>query len=319
MSIDVAMENLVHSRATPIANSTHSGLTVVIPSYHGGRELLSCLGSLEFCVSADTHILVVDNASTDGSIDVAQAHFGSMEFLRNSRNVGFGSACNQGIERALERGDEFVLLINQDTLAAPDLIERLIAFAKETPRAGVIGAKTLSTQPMPDGSPRLLYAGAWKRCLPLWQKIPGIGRADRGQATQPFEVDYVWGHGMLLRTAALQEVGLFDPGFFMYYEDMDLCLRMKAAGWQVWCDPKALMWHDVEDGPRAKKSDGWRWKLKLDSARHFHRKRYSAVTAELLLFAHVVREAASLAWDRNFQAAGHLIGAWRGGSGKGMS
>ena len=115
---------------------------------------------------------------------------------------------------------------------------------------------------------------------------------------------------MFLRTAAMREVGLFDPGFFMYYEDLDLCLRMKEAGWDLWCEPKALMWHDVEDGPRAKKSDGWRWNMKMTSARHFFRKRHSNRTAELLLFVSVVREAASLARDRNFQAVRHLVGAW---------
>ena len=312
MRIDLDTEVELDQEATRIRTGTTGAVTVIIPSYQGGVDLLQCLQSLEASTYGKLQLLVVDNASNDGSVEAAHRQFESVEFVRNTTNVGFGAACNQGNRQAMERGDEFVLLINQDTLVAPDLIEKLVACADRYPRAGVIGAKTLSSQPMPDGSTRLLYAGAWKRILPLWQSIPGIGKADQGLVTQPIQVDYVWGHGMLLRTAALREVGLFDPGFFMYYEDMDLCLRMQEAGWQIWCDPQSLMWHDVEDGARAQKSDRWRWNLKVESARHFHRKRYALLTAELLLFATIVREAAALAWDGHFQALRHLCGAWCG-------
>jgi hypothetical protein len=98
-----------------------------------------------------------------------------------------------GITRALEWGAEFVLLVNQDTIVTPELIGRLAACAEEPPRAGVIGAKTISTQPMPDGAPRVLYLGAWQGRLPLAQRVPGTGLLDRGGTVNPFQVDYVCG------------------------------------------------------------------------------------------------------------------------------
>ena len=125
-------------------------VAVIIPAFEGGQALLQCLESLALSTYGQTQIIVVDNASTDGSPDQARHRFGSIEILRNPTNSGFGVACNAGMRRAIERGAEFVLLINQDTLSSPDLIDKLVACAHERPLACVIGAKTLSTQPMPD-------------------------------------------------------------------------------------------------------------------------------------------------------------------------
>ena len=284
---------------------------VVIPAFNGGEKLLSCLHSfLHQTAEATAPIIIVDNASSDGSVAEAQRRFCALEVIRNESNLGFGIACNQGINLALKQGAEFVLLANQDTIASDDLLEKLLTSARECSRAGVIGPKTLSFDPMPDGRPRLAYAGAWRCILPLRQRVPGINQADSGAVTAPLQVDYVWGHGMLLRAAALKKVGLFDPGFFMYYEDLDLCDRMKSAGWELWCDPRAVMWHDVRDGARALNSELWRWRHKVQSARYFHRKRFTPVTSELLTAATIILEALSLLRNRHVRAAGHLFWVW---------
>ena len=286
-----------------------SSVTAVIPAYQGGDRLLDCIRSLQASTCTSMTILIVDNASTDGSIEKAEQLFAAVEVQRNPENVGFGAACNRGIDIAMQRQNSYVLLINQDTTVAPEMVEQLVAFADHSPHAGVVGPKTLSTLPMPDGSTRLLYAGAWRTWLPLWQRIPEIDLADTQKQQSPIQVDYVWGHGMLLRVAALRQVGTFDPGFFMYYEDIDLCTRMTQAGWQAWCVPEAIIYHDMTDGARASKSESWRWTQKVESILHFYHQRSSLPKAIFLTYATIGRELISLARHRHFRALVHLFSA----------
>ena len=285
---------------------------VVIPVHDGGNQLLDCLQSLAASTIPVTRTIVIDDASSDGAVARAAARFPGIDVLRNERNLGFGATCNRGIQRALEHDATYVLLLNQDTTVAPDMLAHLVACGETQPAAGCIAPKTLATQPMADGTPRLLYAGAWRRWLPLRQHIAGTGRADQATLEHPLDVDYAWGHGMLLRSAALREIGLFDPAFFMYYEDIDLCLRLHDAGWRVVCEPRALVWHDVPDGARAADSERWRWRCKIRSIAHLHRKRFSRGTADLLTLATVAAELVSLLRNGHVRAAWHVASSVAG-------
>jgi GT2 family glycosyltransferase len=285
---------------------------VVIPAHNGGDQLLACLQSLLSSTHPATQIIVVDDASADDAVERAAKRFPGIDVLRNEKNLGFGGTCNRGIQQAIEHGADYVLLVNQDTTVAPDMLATLVACGEAHPTAGCIAPKTLATQPMPDGRPKLLYAGAWRQWLPLGQRIPGTGRADQANVAGPIDVDYAWGHGMLLRTASLREVGLFDPDFFMYYEDIDLCLRLHDAGWTVLCEPRAIIWHDMADGARAGDSEPWRWRCKVRSIGHLHRKRFSHGKAIFLTLATVAAEVFSLLRNGHPRAAGHLCSslAW---------
>jgi GT2 family glycosyltransferase len=280
---------------------------VVIPAHNGGDQLLACLQSLLASTAPAARIIVIDDASTDDAVERAAARFPDIDVLRNDENLGFGATCNRGIKMALEHDADYVLLLNQDTTVAPDMLATLVVCGDVHPAAGCIAPKTLATQPMPDGTPQLLYAGAWRRWLPLRQHVPGIGRAEQVTAAGPIEVDYAWGHGMLLRSAALREVGLFDPVFFMYYEDIDLCLRLHDAGWQIVCEPRGVMWHDVADGARAADSERWRWQNKVRSIRHLHRKRFARGKAAFLTTATVLAEILSLLRNGHPRAAWHML------------
>ena len=294
-----------------IAEPRNVCLAVIIPAYQGGDQLVRAIESLSLISDLKFHVIVIDNASTDGSVAAASQKMPEIHVLRNEVNLGFGAACNQGIFKAMEWGAELLLVLNQDTIVPPDLLERLMACAKEKPRAGIIGPKTFSTCLMADGRPQLLYEGAWRRGLPLGQFIPGTGQAGLGKATVPLLVDYVYGHAMLLRSSALRDVGVFDSAYFMYHEDVDLCVRMKDAGWEIWCDPRAIVWHDIKDLARGENSEAWRWKCKVQSARIFHRKRHSRPVAELLTLAYVFGEAVGRIRSGQGRAAVHVLQAWQ--------
>ena len=114
---------------------------------------------------------------------------------------------------------------------------------------------------------------------------------------------------MLLRGAALREVGAFDPGYFMYYEDLDLCWRFQKAGWQNWCDSRAVTWHHIENASRSVSSERWRWQMKATSKRHFYRKHAKWYAADLLWLLTCSREMIHLLGNRYWTASWHLLRA----------
>lgn len=283
---------------------------VIVVSYADGEAVARCVESVLGSTYAALRVIVVDNASGDGTAGVLARRFPTCRVVETERNLGFGAGCNVGIEISLRDGTDFALILNQDTVVEPTVVGVLVEFLREHGDVGVVGPKTLSTTHAADGRPRRLYAGAWRGRLPLIQDIPGIEQPDAALPDSPFPTDYVWGHGMMLRVAAIAEVGSFDPDFFLYCEDLDLCLRLRRAGYGVWCEPRAVMWHDIPDGARADHSEYWRWLCKVRSIRIFHRKHVGGPAAAVLSLATVLVEAKRLVVRRRFRAARHLLGAY---------
>lgn len=284
----------------------HPRVSVVIPAYQGGHALLEAVGSVQASHWQPEAVIVVDNASDDGSIDALGQRFPDVRVLRNSRNLGFGGACNRGLDLARRLGHSFTLLLNQDACLDPDTLGSLLDLAARQPRAATVGCLTLSSTAHSHGQPCLLYNGSWRRWLPTWQHLPDIGGSAAAAQRHPRQVDYVWGHAMLLRLEALAEPEPFDPGFFMYYEDLDLCWRLQQAGWQIWCDSRVIVWHQQSDPARASGSSLRRWQMKAASSRHFYRKRHRPLSADGLWLLHNLREAAPLLLAGHWPAVAHI-------------
>lgn len=285
-------------------------LHVVIPSYNGGGAILRCIASVLRATYRPLRLIVVDNASSDGTVREIARRFPASRLVRNPCNLGFSGACNAGIDAARRDGADLILILNQDTVIHPELPAILAGLFRRRPRAGAAGPKTYFGRPAAGAERRLLYGGAWRGRLPLRQCLPGIGKPDVGGRAGAARVDYVWGHGMMLRAEALVRVGGFDPGFFMYFEDLDLCRRMAATGYEVWYVPAAVMWHDITDGARAIHSERWRWVEKMRSMRHFHRKHYGPAAARALNALTALAEIERLVWRGHLRAARHLLAAY---------
>ena len=288
----------------------HPPVAAIVVSFRDREAVSRCVESLLASSYPALHVIVVDNASGDDTVSELGKRFPGCRVIAGETNLGFGGGCNAGIAAAVTDGADLLLLLNQDTVVDCELVERLVACMKDHPRAGVVGAKTLSTTRMPDGSPRRLYAGAWRGVLPLVQHIPGIEQKDSAMPDQPVRTDYVWGHGMMVRASAIAAVGAFDPAFFMYCEDLDLCRRMETAGYEMWCEPRALMWHDIPDGARAEHSESWRWVCKVRSNRLFHRKHYGLAASGILNLLTVLVEAKRLLQSRRYAGARDLLKAY---------
>jgi GT2 family glycosyltransferase len=193
--------------------------------------------------SSDLELLVVDNASSDGSSEMVRAQFPSVWLIENQENVGFAAANNQAIRRAHGR---YVVLLNSDAELRRGALEALVAFMEVHPRAGAAGARLLnadgslqpSCHPLPTPERefwRLLFLE------PVWPRATyPMGRWD---TTAPRRVEAIKGACLILRRAALDRVGLLDEDYFMYTEEVDLCYRLAQAGWELWWVPQAMVTH----------------------------------------------------------------------------
>jgi len=179
----------------------------------------------------------VDNGSRDGTVDFIREKFPAVKVIANSCNLGFAAGCNVGIRYAVSKRADYVLLLNNDTLVAPDFLDKLIAHAQVLPNAGILAPKIVYA----DGSGRLWFAGG--HCHPITLDVVSSGLSTSNSEPQP--VDYVFGTAMLIRKNVLEDVGLFDELFFMYYEDMDFCLRARRAGYKIYYIPAAIVHHHV--------------------------------------------------------------------------
>jgi len=231
-----------------LANVAVNLISVVIVSYDVREHLLDTLRALFASSDASIEALVVDNASRDGSADAVEAEFPQATVIRNTSNLGFGRASNAGLARA--RG-EFVLLLNPDVLVEADCIKTLAAFLTDTPGAGAAGPK-LSR---PDGTLDLAARrgfptprAAFYRLTMLSRLFPKSRRLNRYNLgylpeDEIHEIDAGTAACLMLRRSAVKQVGPFDPDYFMYGEDIDLCFRLKQAGWKIFYVPSAAATH----------------------------------------------------------------------------
>ncbi len=215
---------------------------IIVVSWNGRDDTLSCLDALRPLVDSDVAVVVVDNGSTDGTVEAVRTRHRGFDVLENKRNLGFSGGNNAGIRHALERGAEWVVLLNNDATLEPGAIMALQAAAAQRPRAGVLAGKLLIADP-PD---RIWFAGqSFWPAFGYGGRPRGYGRRDAPRYRIPGPTDRAAGALMAVSRTALQTVGLLDNELFAYVEDVDWCLRMRAAGFEVWFVPDAVARHRV--------------------------------------------------------------------------
>ena len=219
-------------------------VSVVVVSYNVRDHLARCL---EAVVDRGHEVVVVDNASTDGTPELVRERFPSVRLVELPENRGFGAANNVGMEVA---SGELFLLLNSDAWPVGDGIERLATFAAERPQAGVVGPRLLN----PDGTLQRSVRGhptLWRlateylflrRLAPRTRALNAFYGAGFDHRSER-EVEVLKGAVLLVRREAAEAVGGFDPAYFMYGEEMDLCYRIRRAGWSVVFAPGAEFVH----------------------------------------------------------------------------
>jgi GT2 family glycosyltransferase len=217
--------------AAPAERDPVMAPTVAIVNHNGGADLADCLASVRDQTLRPVEVVVVDNRSTDDS----ERQVGGARLLRLEQNVGYGGGANAAAAATV--GDPLVIL-NPDVSLRPDWLATVAAAFEADPRLGVAGSKLL----YPDGR-TVQHAGGIVRPPLMLADHRRYGQPDDPAETEPVDVDYVTGAALALRRAALAEVGGFDEGFFLYFEETDLCRRARDAGWHVRYLPRAAAIH----------------------------------------------------------------------------
>lgn len=229
-------------------------LAVVVVNYDSGDHLRTCIRHLRAAAGqAGTAFIVVDNYSTDGSLDGIEELDLQVQLIRNRKNVGYGRACNIGFAATKA---PFVCFLNPDIVPCPGALEDMLRAISERPAVGVMGPRLNN----PDGSrypscrivPTLGIA-AGHATLGLFTHNNRFTRAYQLMDLEHHderEVGWVSGAAMMVRRAAFEEIKGFDEGFFMYVEDLDLCNRLNRAGWKALYYPAAEMMHHVAGSSR---------------------------------------------------------------------
>lgn len=227
-------------------------LAIVIVSYKAQAEMETCLATVDPLVRTRVaDVWVVDNASPDNAAVWIADRYPWANLIRNSRNVGFAAAVNQGVTAS--RGT-FILLLNPDVVVTPKAISALLEFLRGHPDCGIAGAQLLnrdgSRQPSVHAFPTLLRVLA--ECF-LGHRLT----RDRRNRTEPAAVDAVVGACFLIRRSVIDAIGPLDEQFFLYSEEVDWCLRARQAGWRTCLVPDAIAVHGLAQSSKDRQEEGF--------------------------------------------------------------
>ena len=211
-------------------------VAVVIPNWNGADMIVECVTSL-LAQSYKHTIVVVENGSTDSSVEILEENFPNVTLLKNKKNLGFAGGVNTGIRHALEEGFDAVALFNNDAVADKKWLENLVSTLDQNAKAGIVTCKFMSIDGSHLDSTGDIYT-SWGLPYPR-----GRGEKVTDKYDQQTEVLGASGGASLYRSEMLRKIGLFDEDFFAYYEDVDISLRAQLAGWKVLYEPKAVAYH----------------------------------------------------------------------------
>lgn len=211
-------------------------LAVVLVNYNNEDDTIACLDTLADQTLDDILTIVVDNGSDGDSFDQVQSSFDYPDYLYNESNRGFTGGNNTGIEHALDKGAEWILLLNNDTELDPDFLESFLTSAKDLPEdVGIVGPKIHTYE-----SREIWSAGGYIDTL-----TGSTGSLDEriDSLDEPTEVPLTAGAALLVRKEVFRDIGLLDNDFFIYYEETEFCTRARQNGWRVMYVPVEGIYH----------------------------------------------------------------------------
>lgn len=214
---------------------------VILVNYNGQADTEECLASLEQNTYPNTHIVVVDNASSDNLLATLAPKFPQVEFIQSNENLGFTGGNNLGLQYAFDEGCEYFLLLNNDTIIDPEAIGELVEYFEQNSNIGVAQGKIYFYD-----TPTIIWnLGAEVRFSGAWMRTISRRVEDVGQYNTPQEIDCASGCMLFASKAVLEKIGFLDDQFFFQAEDVDFSLRARKASFKVHYVPTAKVWHKV--------------------------------------------------------------------------
>jgi hypothetical protein len=213
-------------------------VTCIVLNTNRREDTLECLASVTASSYLNAGLLVLDCHSTDGSIAAVRAGFPDARIIQLERNLGYAGNNNVGIRQAVAEGADWVFLLNEDTVLAPDCLLHLLETGESDRRIGMVGPTVYHHD-----EPTVIQSaggGLTRR----WQGYHhGQNELDRGQFREPRDVNWVSGCARLVRREVVLDVGMLDERFFIYWEETEWCVRARQAGWRIVHVPGAKVWH----------------------------------------------------------------------------
>jgi GT2 family glycosyltransferase len=260
-------------------------LSIVVVNWNTRQLLAQCLRSVQLETLISHEIWVVDNGSTDGSVEMLRAEFPGVQVIANQENRGFAAANNQALARCQ---GQYLLLLNSDTIVLSGALDRMVAAMHAHPTIGALGCRLLNVDGSLQASAHTFY-NSWRSLIEnrlmarLWpfrhSRTPFLTFWDH---SHPRSVDWVSGAALLIRREVLKTVGPLDEQFFMYGEEIDWQMRIKKAGYQVWFNPNASIIH--LGGGSAKQAKQAMNRIELQSRDALIRKHYPPRTQSFYRF-----------------------------------
>lgn len=214
---------------------------IIILTWNGKQDTLECLESLRKINYQNYKILIVDNASTDGTEKIVKSKFPNIDYIYNPENLRYAGGNNIGIDYAIKQNADYILLLNNDTIVEPNFLEHLIITAESEPSIGIVGPKIFYY----DRPDLIWYAGGRIEWWKGWIYHEGIRKNDMEYFNYKKETDFVTGCCLLIKKEVIKKIGKLDKTYFIYGEDVDFCIRAKKANFKVIFEPQAKIWHKI--------------------------------------------------------------------------
>lgn len=216
-------------------------VSIIILNWNGKEDTIECIESLKHISYPNYDILLVDNGSTDGSVEYFKEQYPEMEIIENRENLGFTKGNNIAIKKTIANNTDYILLLNNDVAVEPDFLDKMVCEANQNDKIGIIGPKINYY-----GTPYQIWAAGghinYWICLIAYY---GMNKPDAQKYSYEKDVDFVSGCAMLIKVSVCREIGLLDERYFAYFEDVDFCLRAKNNGYTIRYVPSAKIYHKV--------------------------------------------------------------------------
>jgi GT2 family glycosyltransferase/protoporphyrinogen oxidase len=262
----------------PEQQPTNPLVYVVILTYNHYEVTQECLASVLQMQYSPYKVILVDNGSSDDTVHNVRNEFPGVEVIENGQNLGVPAGYNIGFQRALNSGADFILMLNNDTVVPPDILDKLLEISEQHPNAGILMPKVLYY----GSHDRVWSSGGVHRSFP-----PAILMTRKGRAPVDLieTIEYAPSCGLLIHRKAFEKAGLFDPGYFFLFDDWDFSERVRAHGLDILYVPSAHMWHKVSTTTKGPQSPLF-WRTYGASIIRFYR-RHGKESGWLWSFAHV--------------------------------
>lgn len=285
---------------------------VITTAWNQVDKTLACLETIRKQDYEAISILLVNNGSTDDTVDQVSSRYPDIQIVNLPENLGPTRGYNAGFREALAHNFRYILLVNNDTLLAPNCVGELVDEAETSPDIGLLMPKIYYA----DEPQRIWSIGGWENRWNLEVRRPGSDRLDNGQWDEPTDIDDAPFCAVMLTRTLLETIGLPDSDFFLYYEDRDFSRRVQRAGFRLRLVPNAHIWHAVSSSSGGSDSPNERYWMARSSVLFF-RKNNDNVARWLIIItwraASALRTSARLLRKGNFASLkAYWLGLWHG-------